>query len=245
MGHIFDAIAAYIASLGGWLLKVAPPTDPRNSEVRDRRGGHSCSVDGAAGTAVDSDARGARFNQREPLPDPSSPITDVDGGRGYRPDVQRPSASTSRALSSAFLPLSSSFLFLSSFLSLSAVSLFTAVMSIASSPPAASAAGSSSEMASDLRFLLPPLDDFLPLRVERNRHRQSKLSRGRIDGASSRQRHHLPMAATASTASSFSSITAQEYRPSWRRASWAPACLDQESWRPRPWRPSQEPTPCA
>ena len=33
-------------------------------------------------------------------------------------------------------------------------------MSMASSPPAA-AAGSSSEMASDLRFLLPPLD-FLP-----------------------------------------------------------------------------------
>ena len=76
------------------------------------------------------------------------------GGEG---NVQRPSASTSRALSSAFLPLSSSLRFFNSFLSLSAVNLFTAVMSIS---PSASAAGSSSEMASDLRFLLPPLDFF-------------------------------------------------------------------------------------
>ena len=64
-------------------------------------------------------------------------------------------------MSSAFLPLSSSLRFFNSFFNLSAVSLLTAVISIASSPPAASAAGSSSEMASDLRFLLPPLD-FLP-----------------------------------------------------------------------------------
>ena len=77
------------------------------------------------------------------------------GGEG---NVQRPSASTSRALSSAFLPLSSSLRFFNSFLSLSAVNLFTAVMSMS---PSASAAGSSSEMASDLRFLLPP-EDFLP-----------------------------------------------------------------------------------
>ena len=76
------------------------------------------------------------------------------GGEG---NVQRPNASTSRALSSAFLPLSSSLRFFNSFLSLSAVNLFTAVMSIS---PSASAAGSSSEMASDLRFLLPPLDFF-------------------------------------------------------------------------------------
>ena len=63
-------------------------------------------------------------------------------------------------MSSAFLPLSSSLRFFNSFFNLSAVSLLTAVISIASSPPAASAAGSSSEMASDLRFLLPPLDFF-------------------------------------------------------------------------------------
>ena len=55
--------------------------------------------------------------------------------------------------------VASSFRFFSSFLSLSAVSLLISVISIASPP--ASAAGSSSEMASDLRFLEPPLD-FLP-----------------------------------------------------------------------------------
>ena len=55
--------------------------------------------------------------------------------------------------------VASSFRFFSSFLSLSAVSLLISVISIASPP--ASAAGSSSEMASDLRFLEPP-DDFLP-----------------------------------------------------------------------------------